>query len=163
MGNIFCSRGIFCSCGIFCSPGIFCSCGIFCSRDIFCGRGIFPVFPMGPGRDPGPPLGRARARAPPYSPIPPWCSCAGLPSGSPYISLFLRHILYLLMRMVFYVNHGGLQADLKGGSGGAAAPPGNKSLNFVLAVQVLPGLCFGICICVLGAFQSAHIIPAQPK
>ena len=37
---------------------------------------------------------------------------------------FLRHIIYLLMRMVFYVNHGGLQADLKGGSGGAAAPPG---------------------------------------
>ena len=28
------------------------------------------------------------------------------------------------------VNHGGRQADLKGGSGGASAHPGNESLNF---------------------------------
>ena len=40
------------------------------------------------------------------------------------------------MRMVFYVNHGGLQADLKGGSGGAAAPPVKKTM-----------ICFSCCLC----------------
>ena len=41
---------------------------------------------------------------------------------------------YLLVPMVFYVEHGGLQADLKGMSGGCSPPPVKSKTNFVIAV-----------------------------
>ena len=34
------------------------------------------------------------------------------------------------MCRVLSIKHGGLQADLKGGSGGAAAPPGKKQIKY---------------------------------
>ena len=51
-------------------------------------------------------------------------------------SCAIKHLIYLVWAGSCAINHGGLQADLKGGS---AAPPGNKSLNLFKAVQTLPG------------------------
>ncbi len=53
--------------------------------------------------------------------------------GNRLVVLFLKHIRYLLMGMVLYVNHGGLQTDLKGGSGGGGSPPGEKKFKLIFS------------------------------
>ena len=50
------------------------------------------------------------------------------------VVLFLRHIICLLRRVVLYVNHRGLQADLKGGSGWWRRPPQEKQLKLLVGV-----------------------------
>ena len=58
--------------------------------------------------------------------------------GNWLVVLFLRHIICLLRRMVLYVDHRGLQADLKGGLGGRQPPHWNKKWTDFLLLEQWP-------------------------